>query len=756
MLRISESLDLQTVLREIAKTARELTGARYAAIVTVDESGNSEDFVTSGLTEREHRLLLQWPDGPKLFEHLRGLPGPFSVADVSAYLRSRGFSSDFVPAGTFQGTPMHHRGIQVGSFYLVDKHHGDEFNTEDENTLRLFASHAAAAIANARAHDSERRARARLEALIETTPVGVAVFDIAGNRPVSFNREAARIVDSLRTPGRPVEELMGMVICRRGDGSEVSLGRLSLAAALRNAKAIHSEEVTLSVPDGRSVTTLINVTPIRSGEAVESVVVTMQDMTPMQELERARSEFVSMVSHELRTPLAAIKGSTATVLGASRGFGPAEMLQFFRIVDEQVDRLTGLVGDLLDVGRIETGTLSVSPERSEVGALVDRARCTFLAGGGSHALLIDLAPHLPRVMADRGRILQVINNLVVNAAQHAPESSPIRIAAVRDGIYVAVSVSDQGRGIAPQRLPQLFRKRARGGGCGPGTGMGLAICRGLVEAHGGRIRAESGGIGQGARFTFTIPAAAEPDATGGAAPSRQRTYLDDRRGSRILVVDDDPQQLRYVRDTLADAGYAPLVSADHDDLAQIISTEKPALVLLDLVLRGTDGIKLMETVSELADVPVIFLSGYGREETIARALDAGADDYILKPCSPTELVARVRAALRRRADPEMFELSDLTIDYDRRRVSMAGRAVEVTATEYELLHVLSRNAGRVVTYDTLLRRVWHAQHGDPRVVRAFVKQLRKKLGDDADNPTYIVNERGVGYRIRHPHERRGQ
>ena len=171
------------------------------------------------------------------------------------------------------------------------------------------------------------------------------------------------------------------------------------------------------------------------------------------------------------------------------------------------------------------------------------------------------------------------------------------------------------------------------------------------------------------------------------------------------------------------------------------------------MLPGTDGIELMRTVPELADLPVIFISGYGRDETIARALEAGADDYIVKPFSPTELTARIRAVLRRRADPIPMVLGDLAIDYDRRRVSVAGRAVELTATEYDLLRVLSLNAGRVSTYDTLLRRVWGARgHGDPKLVRAIVKRLRRKLGDDAADPAYILNERGVGYRMARPGE----
>ena len=411
--------------------------------------------------------------------------------------------------------------------------------------------------------------------------------------------------------------------------------------------------------------------------------------------------------------------------------------------------MIGLIADLLDAGRIDTGTLSVSPEPSEVAVLVDRARTTFLSGGARHKVTIDLPPDLPRVMADRQRVEQVLNNLLANAARQAPESSPIRVAAERDGVHVAVSVADDGRGIAPERLAQLFRKYSGG------AGLGLAICKGLVEAHGGRIRAESGGVGLGARFTFTLPVAGEagagaPGPAPGIAPGRPAPRHG-REPDRILVVDDDPQTLRHVRDTLAEAGYSPLVTGDHGKLAEIIRAEKPALVLLDLMLPGTDGIELMQTVPELADLPVIFISGYGRDETIARALEAGADDYIVKPFSPTELTARIRAVLRRRADPEPFVLRDLAVDYDRRRVTVAGRQVALTATEYELLRVLSRGAGRVLTHETLLRQVWAGRpNSNPKIVRAYVKRLRSKLGDDAVNPAWIFNERGVGYRMARP------
>ena len=162
-------------------------------------------------------------------------------------------------------------------------------------------------------------------------------------------------------------------------------------------------------------------------------------------------------------------------------------------------------------------------------------------------------------------------------------------------------------------------------------------------------------------------------------------------------------------------------------------------------------IELMQDVPALQDLPVIFISADGRDETIARALELGAADYIVKPFSPTELTARVRAALRRRAGAEPFVLGDLAIQYEQRRVSVAGQAVQLTATEFELLRVLSVNAGRVLTYDSLLRQVWGGRDsGNVKLVRAFVKRLRQKLGEDTARPSYIFTERGAGYRTPRP------
>ena len=469
---------------------------------------------------------------------------------------------------------MHHQGVQVGNFFLAGKEDGRGFTSEDEEVLVLFAAQAATVIANARAFRNEQRVRADLEALVDISPVGVAVFDARSGKAVSFNREVNRILGGLLSPGRGVEELLEVVTLRRPDGWEISLEEFPAAQALSNASTICAEEIVLRVPDGRSVTTLMNAAPIRSeAGTIESVVVTMQDLAPLEELERLRAEFLGMVSHELRAPLTSIKGSAAAVLSPTVAL--AEIRQFVRIIDEQADHMLGLISDLLDAGHIETGTLSVSPEPSEVARLVDQARNTFLSGGARHTVHIDLPLDLPRVMADRQRIVQVLNNLLSNAARYSSESSPIRVGAVKDGIHVAISVSDEGRAVPPDLLPHLFRKHVRLGDGGiRGSGLGLAICKGLVEAHGGRIQAESAGAGLGTRFTFTIPVAEEPAARaadfgrGASRPSREG-----REQAPILVVDDDPQTLRYVRDTLAAAGYSSLVTGDPREVADLVSPE---------------------------------------------------------------------------------------------------------------------------------------------------------------------------------------
>ena len=756
-LRINDGLELDAVLQRVLDGARALTGARYGVLTTLDDMGRMEDFLATGLSPEEARLLWEMPGGPELFEYVNSIPEPWRVADFAGHASALGLPEFRPPVSTssFLTVPIMHRSDKVGGIHVAHEDPGREFSPEDEDTLVMFAAQAALAIANARRYRDEQRARNALETLVETSPVGVVVLDARTGAPVSLNREVTRIMEGLTEAEQPAEQLLGTLSCRRADGREVSLREWPLAEMLSAGETVRAEEITLSVPDGRSVTALLNATPIRDGDGqVEACVVTLQDLTPLEEQERLRAEFLGMVSHELRTPLTSIRGSATAVLDAPIELDPAELRQFLRIIVDQADTMRDLIGALLDVARIETGALQVGPEAVPVAVLVDRARNIFLSAGGRHNLDIDLAPDLPPVSADRPRIVQVIGNLLSNAARNSPIASPIRVAAVREDDHVAFSVADEGRGIPSEELPGLFRRFASSGNedRGGDTGLGLAICKGIVEAHGGRIRAESGGLGLGSRFTFTLPTAEMVSAERRSLPPAGDPPA--REGAPpILVVDDDPQTLMHVRSTLSQAGYQPIVAADPEEALRLMAENRPRLVLLDMMLPGADGIELMRDLSGIAPAPVVFLSAYGGDQVIARAFEMGAADYVVKPFSPTELVARVGAALRRSAAPhwpepaEPYVQGDLTVDYAQRLVTLAGQPVELTAKEYDLLRVLSARAGQTLTHEQVLRQVWGAEKGDMRALRSVLLRLRRKLGEDGGDPTWIFSVPRVGYRM---------
>ena len=630
--------------------------------------------------------------------------------------------------------PLRNNGVDAGAIFLTKGEEGREFTREDEEILVMFASQAVMVIANARMYGEEQRARARMETLIHSSPVVVAVINAKSGKLVSFNREGRRIMELLVTPDYPIERLLGVVTIQCADGRRISLAEYPLAQVLSTGEIVRTEEVVLQAPNDLSVSILINSTPILSEDGeVDSVVMTYQDMTSLEVQGRLRAEFLGMVSHELRTPLTSIKGSAATLLNSGAELSDAELRQFHRIIDTQADRMRDLLADLLDVAHIETGTLAVHPEQTDVALMVDNAFNIFLSAGGRKDVHFNLPSDLPLVLADRRRIVQVLTNLLANAASHSSESSPIRVTAVREQFQVAISVSDEGRGIQADLLPHLFRRFVRENseefGLG-GAGLGLAICKGIVEAHGGRIKAESEGPGLGARFTFTLPIAAggEREAAAGPARPAERSPRERQERLSILVVDDDPHTLRYIHDALSKAGYRPIVTSDPEE-----------------------AISLMEGMLAIADVPVIFISAYREEQVVAKALDMGAVDYVVKPFSPTELTARIRSTLRRREASDLdepYRLEELTIDYAERRVTVAGEPVRLTPLEYRMLAELASNGGRVLTHRHLLRRLWGIRNdSDLRPMRTVIKSLRSKLGDDSKNPTYIFTEPRGGYRM---------
>ena len=221
---------------------------------------------------------------------------------------------------------------------------------------------------------------------------------------------------------------------------------------------------------------------------------------------------------------------------------------------------------------------------------------------------------------------------------------------------------------------------------------------------------------------------------------------------RVLVADDDPLVQRLVRTHLDRAGFRALLAADGEEAVDVTATEQPDLVVLDLMLPKLDGFEVCRRIREFSLVPVIMLTARGEQVDKLRGFEAGADDYLTKPFAPPELLARVRAVLRRTeqsAAPSakaLIRCGDVSIDLVRRRVTVRDEVVKLTPTEFQLLQQLALNAGKVLSHAELLTKVWGAEYRDDReYLWAYVRHLRRKLEADPDRPKLILSEPGYGY-----------
>jgi two-component system KDP operon response regulator KdpE len=221
----------------------------------------------------------------------------------------------------------------------------------------------------------------------------------------------------------------------------------------------------------------------------------------------------------------------------------------------------------------------------------------------------------------------------------------------------------------------------------------------------------------------------------------------------ILVVDDEPQITRVLKTTLSSQGYGVRTASDGDEAVQLMKDWTPDLVITDLRMPNLGGLELCRYVRAKSRIPIIVLSVKGEERTKVEALDAGADDYVTKPFGVNELLARVRAALRRASAPDqsetlLIEAGDFRIDIPARSVRVKNREVHLTPKEFDLLVYLARHAGKVLTHRALLAAVWGANSVEqPEYLRVFVGHLRKKLEPDEVSPRYILTEPWVGYRF---------
>lgn len=489
----------------------------------------------------------------------------------------------------------------------------------------------------------------------------------------------------------------------------------------------------------------------------------LDDITLERSAAQTRNETLALAAHGLKTPLAIIKGSATTLLSNSMRWDPAMQREMLQMIDTQADRLHEILHTLLEVWRLDAGAQNLRLSHVLLSALLNPLIERWRKNAPHHRFVCDIATTLPPLLCDSTRIEQALQHLLHNAVTYAPNGGTIHVRVKHDATHVYLSISDQGRGIAPEHLEHIFERFYRvtnDDEHSQGHGLGLAMVRATVEAHGGRIWADSPGLNAGATFYCTLPLI-PPNAHSSTTPALAMqtplvptTNPHQSAHAHITVVESDPRMARYIRANLEEEHYHVQVLTTGNQFLHQIDLTEPNLVLLATNLPDMPGLELLQRLREFSAVPVIMLCHDDDEDVRVHLFDAGADDLVNKPFSIKELLARLRVHLRRQCPQPahepvtIFTSGDLRIDYAQRQVSMQGRPVQLSRTEYKLLSTLAQNAGRVLTHELLLERVWGEEYNrEVDFIWVYISRLRRKIEPDSRHPRYIVTVPDVGYKL---------
>ena len=748
-LRISSNLGLIETLEAVAQETRRLVASSYAVVNVFGNLSGATGLFTDGISSVEFAQSL-----PELLERE-------SVSESEEeYASSTSGGQPQLPENMLRASLIV-EGKHVGAIYVGDKQGGGAFTAEDAENLQQFEPYAAIAVTNASLFRNEQETKVELESLIGSAPVGVFVFSVATGNLTLVNNEGIRLARGVVGRGSSFEQFAEFMPLRLAEGREVGIDAHPMTQAVAAGNSIAGEQFIVEYPDGQSVTTLIGASPILSSNGdVSSVAVFFQDGALLAGRELLPVDLIDAVNNALRRPLTTMKGSTATALGAVFPPGPTEARLLFKILDDQLNSVRRMMNDLVDMGKIKSGTLALNLQPASVAEAIEEAHGVLQGSGSKIALELEIHGDLPAVSADRDRLVQVLVYLSLSAFPNVEGTLTLKLTVVREESHVRVALAHEGEKAVNEELSRLlswstfpeFRNSEQEI---EQADLALPICVGVVVAHGGQIWVESEETDSRTIINFTLPIASDNDDEIDLG-TRESDELEPTEPATVLVAGLRRQVVLHVRDTLAGAGYQAVAADNSDEAEQAAIVDRPDIVLLDIALPQIEGLGLVRRLRELLDCPIIFMSAQTGDQDIARAFEMGAYDFISRPLSPAELVGRVNAAIHNRAairsgQINSYVLADLRISYTERRVTVGGQPTRLTATEYRLLCELSLNAGRVLTNGQLLRRVWGPQAtNDTRILRTFIKNLRRKLGDDAQHPTYIFTEPRVGYRMERP------
>ena len=597
-----------------------------------------------------------------------------------------------------------------------------------------------------------KRDHARMASLIESLTAGLFLVDTEG-LITEFNLALANLVEINQEimTNEPYQELFAHFL---SGALEPEVVQQSLARALTAV----SERPVIEIAFKEDAVQHIEIAffPVWDEEGAPfGWGGLVQDVTEIRNRLVWKLEMLSILAHDIRTPLATLKGHATALLSNYRSWGDDMVIEFLEAIDSASDELVRQVDRSLALTRVEAGRMGIRPEAIAPIDLIHQSIERAAGILSDKTIELNVPAILPKVRVDPARIEEVLVNLLENAARYSPPGKPIVIGAERDDPLLKLSVTDQGPGIQADKQKMIFEKHTRADSKGKGIGLGLFIARKIVEAHGGKIWADSPppNIPQGAQLTFTLPIMPDQPVVETTQQTDQHIVQDARtEGQRILVIEDEPDAQALLHTILGQEGFEVMIAPDGPAGIGIFQTSPPDLVLLDWMLPGMSGLLVCRAIRHWSNVPILIITSRTSQEDLVTALDAGADDYVTKPFQPEELFARMNALLRRGESQiatkgrDRLSISGLLIDFDSHDVWLRGDRLNLTPTEYNLLSYLARHQGQVLTYDQIVDHVWDLETGKTRHdLFVHISRLRKKIEPKSSAPRFIVTRWGTGY-----------
>ena len=482
------------------------------------------------------------------------------------------------------------------------------------------------------------------------------------------------------------------------------------------------------------ITVTLAIQNIRNAEEKERAAVRAKN-------EQLRADLLRTISHDLRTPLTSISGNASNLISNYEKMDdPTRKQTFLDIYDDSM-WLINLVENILSISRIEDGRMNLSISTELVSEVFEEALRHTNRHSGQHTITVQMDDDLLLAHMDAKLVVQVLINLVDNAIKYTPAGSHIVLSAAAQGESAVIRVSDDGPGIPDEAKEKVFEMFSTGekriSDSRRSLGLGLALCRTIIAAHGG---------------TITLS-----DISRTAASLLLHCPLGRflcMNKPLILVVEDDAPIRNLITTTLKTQDYKYIAAATASEALQQATIHAPDVMLLDLGLPDLDGIEVIRRIRSWSAMPIIVISARSEDSDKIEALDSGADDYLTKPFSVEELLARLRVTFRRismlqnAAGCSVFTNGDLQIDFAAGCATLKGQELHLTPIEYRLLCVMAKNCGKVLTHTYITHEVWGSSwDNDVASLRVFMATLRKKLESEPDSPQYIQTHIGIGYRM---------